>query len=161
MLSSQLPPHTAVIDALSLAPNPQGGWFRSLPPIEAVGGGMVPRVVNHLLATDAPIACLHRLSADSLYYFHRGCPIAVLTISPDGVLARAVLGADLDDGQQFQSAVPGDWWRAFELTGGPWALMSEAVASGGEATDQEFATSALLEHELPHLRMEIERFVVV
>jgi len=127
----ELPASTAIVEALSLSPNPQGGWFRSFLPVEAANGAPAPRVINYLLAADTPSPSFHRRSVDSVYYFHRGCPIAVLTISPDGVKERAVLGPDLDDGQQFQSTVLAGWWRAFELLRGPWVLMSEAIAPGG------------------------------
>ncbi len=158
MLSLQLPPHTAVIDTLSLSPNPQGGWFRHLPD-EMAGSGLGPHVVNYLLAVDSPIAFFHRVSVDSMYYFHQGCPLVVLTISLDGVLGRTLLGSDLDEGHQFQCAVAAGWWRAFELTSGPWALMSAAIASSSSPAHQECATTALFQREVPHLRMEVERFV--
>jgi predicted cupin superfamily sugar epimerase len=158
MLALQLPPHTTVIDTLAMSPSPHGGWFRGLPD-ETAGGGLAPHVVNYLLAVDSPIACFHRLPVDSMYYFHQGCPLVVLTISPDGLLARTLLGGDLDEGQQFQCAVAAGWWRAFELTDTPWALMSAAIASSGATADQEFATMALFQREVPHLRTEVERFV--
>jgi len=57
-----------------------------------------------------------------------------------------------------QHLVPGGWWKAFEVRG-PWALISEAVAPGWDAADEEVATAALYEHDHPELRSQIERFV--
>lgn len=53
-----------------------------------------------------------------------------------------MLGADLDDGQQFQTTVPAGWWRAFELMRGPWAFVSEAVATGGRSDRSEVGDAA-------------------
>jgi len=155
MLPLHLPPSTAVIDTLSLSPNPQGGWSRHLPD-EIAGSGLGPHVVNYLLTVDSPIA-FHRLSVDSMYYFHQGCPLAVQTISLDGVLGRTLIGSDLHEGQRFQCAVPAGWWRAFKLMSEPWALMSAVVASSGASALHEFATTTLFPRQVPHLGMELER----
>lgn len=160
MFPPALPATSAIVDALALEPNPQGGWFRSVQQVDAPDGGRpVASVINYLLDATAPIASFHRMSADAVHYFHRGGSLAIITISSDGVLDRAVLGADLAAGERLQVAVPGGSWKAFELIGGPWALISEAVAPGWVPDDQERATSALYERDLPHLRAEIERFV--
>lgn len=140
--------------------NPQGGWYRSVhltPAPEA--GRPVASVINYLVDASAPISWFHRMSADAMHYFHQGDPLAVVTIAPDGRFDRIVLGGDLDAGQRFQVEVPGGHWKAFELLGPSWALISEAVAPGWVPEDQEDATSALFEIDHPTLRDRIERFV--
>lgn len=154
------PGAVAVIDALGLVPNPQGGWYRSVLEEPAPDGGRaIMSVINYLVDAARPIGLLHRMGAESMHYFHQGCPLEVVTVSPDGQLARALLGPDLAAGQQLQYLVPGGFWKGFELRGGPWSLISEAVVPGWTADDQEAATPDLLEHDLPHLRHELERFV--
>jgi uncharacterized protein len=158
MLSLQLPPCRAVIDTLGLEPNPQGGWCGHVPG-ETVADDVGPRVVTYLLAVDAPVTFFHRTQGDCMYYFHQGCPLVVLTISPEGVLTRRTLGSDLGSGQQFQCAVPAVWWRAFELIGEPWGLMSSAVGSSGEPAEPELATGEAVQRDAPDAWPEIERFV--
>lgn len=161
MIASDLPPVSAIVQALDLAPNPQGGWFRAIHQVEHPSADRpVANAINYLLDSDAPICFLHRMSADAMHYFHRGCPLAVITISPQGHFERVVLGPDLTAGHRLQVYVPGGWWKAFELVGEPWSLISEAVAPGWIPEDQQTATRALLDHDLAPLRARIERFVM-
>lgn len=160
MDDTALPSTTDLIDALSLLPNPQGGWFRPIHQVDAPDDGRpVATIINYLVDITAPISYLHRMSADAVHYFHCGCPLAVVTVSPSGDFERTVLGGDLDAGHQFQVTVPGGYWKGFELVGEPWALISEAVAPGWVPSDQDNATAELYEQEHPHLRPDIERFV--
>ncbi|MDQ6798628.1 MAG: cupin domain-containing protein [Actinomycetota bacterium] len=155
------PEARSLIGHLGLAENPLGGWFTQVHecrPPRGVGRSVVT-VINYLLESARPVAYLHRTSADAIHFFHGGCPLAVVTVSPDGELGRQVLGDDLAGGQSLQVVVAGGTWKAFELTGGPWALISEAVSPGWEATDQEEATPAVYARDHQHLRTAIERFV--
>jgi len=151
----------SLIEHLHLTDNPLGGWFTQVHecrPPSGVGRSLVT-VINYLLDHTRPVAYLHRTSADAIHFFHQGCPLAVVTVSPEGRLGRQVLGCDLDRGQSLQVVVAGGTWKGFELMGGPWALISEAVSPGWEATDQEEATPVVYDRDHPHLRKEIERFV--
>lgn len=149
-----------IIDALGLEPNPAGGWFRSVHQVEAPDRGRpVANAINFLVDASTPIIAFHRMSADALHFFHRGDPLAVITLSPVGVLERSTLGADLARGHQLQVLVPGDHWKAFELIGDGWSLISEAVAPGWIPEDQDLADASLYERDFPHLRDEIERLV--
>ncbi len=149
-----------VIEHLGLAANPLGGWYKQVhecPPPRGAGRSLVT-VITYLLDRARPVAYLHRTSADAIHYFHQGCPLAVVTVSPGGRLRRQALGRDLENGESLQ-VVAGGSWKAFQLVGGPWALISEAVAPGWEATDQTEATPAVYERDHPHLRDALERLV--
>ncbi len=155
------PEAAPVIEHLGLEVNPLGGWYRQVHecrPPRGTGRSLVT-VITYLLDRARPIAYLHRTSADAIHYFHQGCPLAVVTVSPDGELRRQVLGRDLENGQSLQVVVVGGTWKAFELVGGPWALISEAVAPGWEPTDQTEATPAVYERDHPHLRDALEPLV--
>jgi len=155
-----------VIEALGLIENPHGGWFRQVqrvPQPAGVGrdgrdGRPIMTVINYLLDEHKPIAALHRMSADAVHFFHQGSPLAILTISPDGELDEVLLGPDADEGHVLQHVVPGGSWKAFEVRG-PWALISEAVAPGWDAADEQVASPALYEQDHPELRARIEQFV--
>jgi len=99
------------------------------------------------------------MSADAIHYFHQGCPLAVITVSSTGRASRQVLGLDPDAGHSLQVVVSGKTWKAFELAGGPWALISEAVTPGWVSSDQEEATPELYQRQYPHLGAAIARFV--
>ncbi len=155
------PDARAVIEHLGLVANPQGGWFRQVHECRPTlgGGRSLVTVITYLLENSHPLAYLHRTSADAVHYFHQGCAMAVVTVTPDGRLRRQVLGSDLDDGQSLQVVVAGGTWKALELVGGPWALISEAVSPGWEATDHQDATPAVYQRDHPHLRDAIRRLV--
>lgn len=129
-----------VIERLGLVENPQGGWFRQVHecPHPSGAGRSVATVITYLLEAVHPTAAVHRMSSDAIHYFHRGAPMAVVTVGADGSERRQVLGPD-----QLQVAVPGGTWKGFELVGGPWSLISEAVAPGWLASDQEDAPPEL------------------
>jgi predicted cupin superfamily sugar epimerase len=130
------PAARAVIDRLGLVENPQAGWFRQVHecPHPTASGRSVATVITYLLDAVRPRAGLHRMSADAVHYFHCGAPLAVVTISARGEVERQVLGPD-----RLQVVVPGGTWKGFELLGGPYAVISEAVAPGWIPTDQEDA----------------------
>jgi len=134
------PAARSVIERLGLVENPQGGWFRQVHecPHPSGAGRSVVTVINYLLDAARPTTPLWRMSADAVHYFHQGAPVAVVTVSPDGAVARRVLGPD-----RLQVVVGGGTWKRFELVGGPWGLISEAVAPGWQADDQEQAPPQL------------------
>jgi len=125
-----------VIKRLGLIQNPQGGWFRLVQECPDPGGSgrSVVTVINYLLDAARPTTSLFRMSADAVHYFHQGAPITVVTVSPDGDVERQVLGPE-----RLQVVVGGGTWKRFELVGGPWGLISEAVAPGWHADDLEQA----------------------
>jgi uncharacterized protein len=151
----------AIVEALELRPNPLGGWFRQVHEVASPSGAgrSLVTVINYLLEETRPVTFFHRMSADAVHFFHQGCPVKVLTIDDEGTLEFAILGADPGAGHDLQVVVAGGRWKAFELQGGPWALLSEAVSPGWEAADQEEATVAMYERDFPHLRGAVERFV--
>ncbi len=155
-------PHARpVIEHLGLAANPLGGWYKQVHecrPPRGTGRSLVT-VITYLLDSARPVAYLHRTSADAIHYFHQGCPLAVVTVAPDGRLRRQVLGRDLENGESLQVVVSGGSWKAFQLVGGPCSLISEAVAPGWEATDHTEATPAVYERDHPHLRHALEPLV--
>ncbi|MGI9079587.1 MAG: cupin domain-containing protein [Acidimicrobiales bacterium] len=136
-----------VIEHLGLVENPRGGWFRQVHecPHPSGAGRSVVTVINYLLDAARPTTPLWRMSADAVHYFHQGAPVAVVTVSSDGAVARQVLGPD-----RLQDVVGGGTWKRFELVGGPWGLISEAVAPGWQADDHELAPPQLHVPDIDH-----------
>ena len=153
-----------LINALCLAPHVEGGYFRrtyqsdltaSLP----YGERRLLSSIYYLLTDDSPIGHLHRNRSDIMHYFHGGSPLAYLIVHPDGRLERSILGSDLAQGQQLQLLVPAGCWKASELLGGEFGLISEAVAPGFDYADMELATQALVLSLFPQLWDSLSKYV--
>ena len=151
-----------LVDRLGLVENPQGGWFA---PVHAVHEDGFPdrpvtTVILYLLGPECPASGYHRMSADSVHFFHHGGPMRVGSIGPDGIWRGHVLGSDLAAGQQLQVVVPGGSWKVLALTAphSSYSLISEAVAPGWVPGDQEDASAAALAAAYPELARLIEGF---
>ncbi|MFC5059295.1 cupin domain-containing protein [Saccharothrix xinjiangensis] len=109
-----------VIASLGLAELPvEGGWFgqswRS-PEASAI----------YYLLREGEFSGVHRLDHLEVYAHHRGAPLRMLLLHPDGAVTRPVLGPDLAAGQRPQVVVPAGVWQAGEPVGG-WSLVGTVV----------------------------------
>lgn len=155
-----------LIEKLSLEPHIEGGYFARTYRSELKTGILSdakPRCllssIFYMLTDDSPIGHLHKNKSDIIHYFHGGSPLTYFIIHPDGNLERAVLGSDLDKGQQLQLIVRGGCWKATELETGEFGLISEAVAPGFEYEDMELAEQRTIKNQFPHLWGRISKYV--
>jgi predicted cupin superfamily sugar epimerase len=134
-----------LIAILGLSPDPVGGWTCEVQRVAAPAGARaVACVVNHLFDASSPGVDLHRSSADVMHYFHQGDPVSVVTVSPEGRVERSVLGNDADAGQHFQVEVSAGWWRALQISGENWSLISEAFAPASDPGDREYPSTEMV-----------------
>ena len=153
-----------LITALSLEPHVEGGYFRrtyqsDLTAGLAHGERHLLSSIYYLLTDDSPIGHLHRNKSDIIHYFHGGSPLTYLIVHPDGRLERNVLGFDLAQGQQPQLLVRGGCWKATELEGGEFGLLSEAVAPGFDYEDMELATREIVLSQFPQLWDRLAKYI--
>jgi predicted cupin superfamily sugar epimerase len=150
-----------LVRLLGLDRNPEGGFFRQsyTAPVARQGARPAVTVIYYLITSRDPIGYLHRMTADSVHFYHLGSPLSVYLVHPTGTMESAILGPDLSAGHQLQLVVPGGVWKAFELTAGEYALMSEAVTPGWIPSDQESAPVDLVSERFPQLKGRIERFI--
>jgi uncharacterized protein len=155
-----------IIEALSLTPHIDGGYFSRTycsDQTTAVPYDTKPRCllssIYYLLTDDSPIGYLHKNKSDIIHFFQSGFPLTYIIISPDGVLEKKILGADLGKGQQMQLIVRGGCWKATELSAGEYALVSEAVSPGFEYGDMELAGKKTIKKLFPHLWDQISKYV--
>ncbi|HEY0136310.1 MAG TPA: cupin domain-containing protein [Nannocystis sp.] len=141
----------AVIAALGLVPDPDGGYFRDHRGAGKRAAGVKLRY--HLWTLAAPRRALHRVGGDCLYFYHAGGPLRVHTLGPGGDYTAELLGPP----HTFQVAVAGGRWRAIELVSGPWALISAAIVPGGAG--HESADMTLRERVSPALWAILGSFV--
>jgi predicted cupin superfamily sugar epimerase len=115
-------PAAAVIQALGLAPHPEGGHYRETwrdpdPP----GGRGAGTAILFLLAAGER-SHWHRVDAAELWLWHAGAPLA-LRLSPDG---RSVTTLHLGAAAALQGIVPASAWQA-AVSEGAWTLCSCVV----------------------------------
>lgn len=152
-----------LVGLLGLERNTEGGFFRQsyTAPVAREGDRPALTVIYYLITSRDPIGYLHRMTADSVHFFHLGSPLRVHLVDPAGHLESAILGPDPSDGHRLQLVVGGGVWKAFELPAGEYALISEAVTPGWIASDQESAPPDLVSQRFPHLKGRIERFIKI
>jgi predicted cupin superfamily sugar epimerase len=113
----------AIAAALQLEPLPlEGGLFR-----RTFTGGGATAILFMLIGAD--FSALHRLTGDEVYFHHRGAPLRMLLIEPDGAHHEVLVGSDVAAGEQPQLHVPAGWWQGSSAAGS-WSLVSTVVSPG-------------------------------
>ncbi len=116
---------------LALAPHPEGGWFRETWRSEA-------GTAIYYLLEEHQRSHWHRISADEVWHFYAGDPLA-LAVSADGVdEERFVLGPDLGAGHRPQHVVPACAWQAARPLG-RWTLAGCTVSPAFDFAGFELA----------------------
>ncbi len=121
-----------IIEALALAPHPEGGWYRQT--------WIGPETVTESRASGTAILFLlkagershwHRVDADEIWLWHAGAPLILsfgAETAQDRVLGPDVLGQH-GPAQSPQIVVPAGQWQAATSTG-DWTLVSCTVSPG-------------------------------
>ena len=137
------PPVPPLAVALDLAPHPEGGWFRQTwasPERVSLPDGRVRPTATliHFLLPAGESSAWHRVASDELWLAHLGRVVLELGDSEavPGEVSRAVLGVDLDAGEQTQVLVPAGVWQR-TLPGDAAALVSCVVSPGFDFADFE------------------------
>lgn len=113
-----------VIQALGLAPHPEGGHYRETwRERPAKGGRGAASAILFLLAAGEESAW-HKVDAAELWLWHAGAPLA-LELSPPRTALR--LGPNLAEHETLQGIVPAECWQSAR-TLGAWTLVSCVVA---------------------------------
>ncbi len=154
-----------IIEALSLEPHIEGGYFRrtyySQQSFETASGQQrnIVSSIFYLLTDDSPIGFFHRNQSDIVHYWQLGSALTYFLISPEGQLTTVKLGPDLDQGEQLQLTVPSGYWKATQLTAGEFGLLSEAVAPGFDYDDMTIANKKELSHLFRELWQQHEKIL--
>jgi predicted cupin superfamily sugar epimerase len=118
----------AVIDALDLAPHPEGGWYRQT--WVADGPGRPVGTAIYFLLEGGKGSHWHKVDAVEIWHFHAGAPL-ILSVAADdhGPVQDILLGPDVLAGQRPQGIVAKDHWQAARSTG-DWSLVGCTVSPG-------------------------------
>ncbi|PWK78293.1 hypothetical protein LX99_02133 [Mucilaginibacter oryzae] len=132
------------IRTLNLLPHPESGHyketFRSARQVNRVGAEDVKQActsIYYLLEND-DFSGFHRIASDELWYFHKGAPLLIHVIGPEGNLISHEL-SDLDTGNFSVIVEAGSWFAAKIKTGAGFTLVSCAVAPGFDFNEFEMA----------------------
>ncbi len=155
MSAAALPPEArALVDALGLAPHPEGGFYRETfraPAIVTVDG-RPPRSAStaiYFLLPEGSFSALHRVASDEVWHHYDGAPIELHTLAEDGAHRSLRLGRDLARGERPQVVVPAGVLQAAVAVGGPFALVGCTVAPGFDFADFDLPARADLEARFP------------
>ncbi|MDV3458907.1 cupin domain-containing protein [Sphingomonas sp. HF-S4] len=127
-----------IIDALGLAPHPEGGWYRETWRAEIGEGGRAGGTAIHFLLEEGQRSHWHRVDAAELWLWHAGSPLDVLVEQDDGTIETVRLGGEVTQGYAPQVLVPANRWQSTETRAG-WALVSCVVVPGFDFAGFELA----------------------
>jgi predicted cupin superfamily sugar epimerase len=125
----------ALIEALSLLPHPEGGWYRETWRAEAPEGERAGATAILFLLEAHQRSHWHRVDAAEVWLWHAGDPLMLsLAAGEQGPVRETRLGPDvlLGDCPQYIVA-PGEWQAAAPLPGSAgYTLVSCVVAPAFE-----------------------------
>ena len=117
-----------IIAHLSLAPHPEGGWYRQT--WVAENDGRPSGTSIYFLLKSGQASHWHRVDAVEIWHYHAGAALELRIAASDAGPAQAlILGADLQAGQSPQLIVPTGHWQAAR-TLGDWTLVGCTVSPG-------------------------------
>lgn len=130
----------AIVEALQLAPHPEGGFyretFRSSLVLEGLPHG-APRAAStaiYYLLPGGATSAFHHVRSDEIWHYYAGDPLELHTIDPYGRHEQIALGPDLARGERPQHVVPaGVLQGAFAR--GRYTLCGCTVAPGFDFAD--------------------------
>lgn len=104
-----------MIEALDLAPHPEGGHFRETWRSPAYDGRRGASTAILFLLAAGERSHWHRVDADEIWLWHGGDALTLSLAKTDtGPLEQVALGGDPARGGQLQGVVPAGWWQAAE-----------------------------------------------
>ena len=115
-----------IIQALNLAPHPEGGWYRQTWVGPDLHGRASGTAILFLLKAGER-SHWHRVDADEIWIWNAGAP---LVLSMGETTARDFrLGPKVLEGEVVQAVVPAGHWQAARSLG-DWTLVSCTVSPG-------------------------------
>lgn len=148
------------IEALALAPHPEGGFyretFRAARQVPTAAGPRAASTAIYFLLPAGAYSTFHRVASDEAWHHYEGDPLELHTIDAAGAHEVVVLGPP-SSGHRPQHVVPGGVWQAAVPVGHRYSLCGCTVAPGFDFADFEMARRAPLVASFPALRAVVER----
>ncbi len=139
------------VQALRLAPHPEGGFFRETYRSALTVGDRNVSTAIYFLITRGNFSALHRIASDELWHFHAGQALEIVTIDDQGTRCDLRLGIDLERRERPQHQVLAGAWFGARLVdpAASYALVSCTVAPGFDFDDFELADRMRLTQRYP------------
>ncbi|MDD9301597.1 MAG: cupin domain-containing protein [Desulfobacter sp.] len=128
----------ALIQKYTLAPHPEGGYFKEIYRSNLSGKSPVTSSLRHwathiyFLLTQGQVSRFHRVAHDELWHFYQGDPLNLFLY--DGSQVKPMT---LGPGQNYMALVPRNVWQASE-TKGNYSFVGCKVAPGFDFADFSF-----------------------
>lgn len=106
-----------IISLLSLAPHPEGGYFRETYRHQGEASERGAGTCIYFLLCRGQSSHWHRVDAAEIWHFYAGDPLILRTSSAPGQVEERVLGPDLFRGHSPQLLVEPGAWQAAETSG--------------------------------------------
>ncbi|GAA0272926.1 cupin domain-containing protein [Alteraurantiacibacter aestuarii] len=129
--TDQIQAAPALIEALNLAPHPEGGWYRETWRADAEAGKRAQATAIHFLLEAGQRSHWHKVDAAEIWLWHAGDPLLLSLAATDaGPVQQVTLGADILAGHSPQHVIAPHEWQAAEPVNGPhgYTLVSCVVA---------------------------------
>ena len=147
------------IEHLRLQPHPEGGYYReTYRSREEISVNDLPNSFKgwrnistaiYFLLTQKDRSLFHRIKSDELWHFHYGDPLNIYVLGDRGLMTYT-LGANPENGQALQIAIPANhWFGAANAHNAAYTLTSCTVAPGFDFQDFEMARRGDLLEEFP------------
>ncbi len=129
---------TQVIEALDLAPHPEGGHYREIWRDAPADGSRGAGTAIYFLLAAGETSHWHRVDAAEAWHWYAGAPLA-LSQSPDGHQTQSEhLGPNLARHQRPFGLVPKGWWQS-AVSLGRWTLVGCTVSPAFDFAGFELA----------------------
>ena len=148
---------------LNLQPHPEGGFyrevFRSEMEVTRVSSTEKKQAITSIyyLLEGADFSGFHRIASDELWYFHKGSPLIIHAIDPNGNYSAYEL-SDTSSGSLSVAIKAGIWFASEIPSKTGFALVSCAVAPGFEFSEFEMAKKQVLIALYPLHHLIIDKF---
>lgn len=128
---------TRLIDALGLAPHPEGGHFRETWRDQPADGTRGTGTAIYYLLAAGEVSAWHRVDATEIWHFHAGAALRLTLLDAAG-RREITLGTEVAGGQTPQAIVPaGTWQMATSL--GDYSLVGCTVSPAFDFAGFELA----------------------
>ena len=104
-------PGESLIEALHLAPHPEGGWFRRTWEAPSAAGERPPASAIYYLLLEGEVSAPHRIDATELWHFYDGDALELVRQPPGAAAETVILGRDVVAGQRPQAVVEAGVWQ--------------------------------------------------
>lgn len=148
------------INKLQLTQHVEGGSFREVyRSALTIGQSCLPGSFGgerniatsiYFLLEQGQFSAFHRIASDECWHFHYGDLLLIYEITIAGELIIHKLGADPEEGAQFQTMISaGSWFASVPAEGSEYTLVGCTVAPGFDFADFELADRKQLMYEFP------------